>query len=66
MNTDLVFTYGDHNYYSKVGFKPISENVVSAPFKLSQPEGCLAQLFDGRAINPMHRDTTCVAVFNDP
>ena len=66
MNTDLVFTYGDPNYYCKLGFKPISENIVSAPFKLSQPEGWLAQSLDGRAINPMQGATTCVEAFNDP
>lgn len=66
INTDLVFTYGDPNYYAKVGFKPISENVISAPFKLSQPEGWLAQSLDGRAINPMQGATTCVEAFNDP
>ena len=66
MNTDLVFTYGDPNYYSKVGFRPISENVVSALFKLSQPEGWLAQSLDGGAINPMQGATTCVEAFNDP
>jgi putative acetyltransferase len=43
LGVELVFTYGDPNYYSKVGFEPISENVVKAPFELSQPEGWLAQ-----------------------
>lgn len=42
-NTDLLLTYDEPNYYSKVVFNPISENVVSAPFKLTQPEGWLAQ-----------------------
>lgn len=65
INTDLVFTYGDPNYYSKVGFEPISENVVSAPFKLSQPEGWLAQSLDGSEINPMQGSTKCVKAFND-
>ena len=59
-------SYGDPNYYSKVGFRPISEQVVSAPFKLSQPEGWLAQSLDGGAIKPMQRATTCVEAFNDP
>lgn len=66
MQTDLVFTYGDPNYYSKVGFRSISEQVVSAPFKLSQPEGWLAQSLDGGAINSMQGATTCVEAFNDP
>ena len=64
-NIDLAFTYGDPNYYSKVGFNPISESVVSAPFKLSYPEGWLAQSFDGTAINPMQGSSICVEAFND-
>lgn len=65
-HTDLVFTYGDPNYYSKVGFKPISESVVSAPFHLTRPEGWLAQSLDGGTINPMQGVTQCVEAFNDP
>ena len=30
-DVDLVFTYGDPNYYSKVGFTQIKETLVEAP-----------------------------------
>ena len=35
---ELLFTYGDPAYYSKVGFQKISEDIAKAPFKLSHPE----------------------------
>ncbi|CAG20194.1 GNAT family N-acetyltransferase [Photobacterium profundum] len=34
----LVFTYGDPNFYSKVGFAQISEQQVKAPLNLTYPE----------------------------
>ncbi|MEH6454148.1 MAG: N-acetyltransferase [Psychromonas sp.] len=39
----LLFTYGDPNFYNKVGFSPISQEVVKAPFPLTYPEGWLGQ-----------------------
>ena len=65
LNVELVFTYGDPNYYSKVGFKQISESVVKAPFALSQPEGWLAQSFDGKPIEAMQGTAQCVEALND-
>jgi len=43
----IALTYGDPNYYSKTGFKPISEDIIQAPQPLSQAEGWLAQSLDG-------------------
>ncbi|MCG5517084.1 MULTISPECIES: hypothetical protein [unclassified Ectothiorhodospira] len=39
----MVLTYGDPNYYSRIGFKPITEALAPAPFTLKQPEGWLGQ-----------------------
>jgi predicted N-acetyltransferase YhbS len=39
--TAFIFTYGDPKYYSKTGFKPVSEDMVKAPMKLSYPHGWL-------------------------
>ncbi len=61
---ELVFTYGDPNYYSKVGFKPISETVVKAPLTLSQPEGWLAQPLNGNSITTMQGASQCVEALN--
>ena len=64
-NINLEFTYGDPNYYSQVGFKPISESIVSAPFKLSQPEWWVAQSLDGSVINAIQGLPQCVEAFNN-
>jgi putative acetyltransferase len=65
-NVDLVFTYGDPAFYSKTGFLQISENIVKAPFPLSQPAGWLAQSLDGQSIPAMSGSSKCVEALSDP
>ena len=62
----VVFTYGDPNFYSKVGFNQITEKIAKAPFKLSQPEGWLAQSLVGDEIKPISGNSYCVEAFNKP
>lgn len=62
----IVFTYGDHNFYSKVGFKLISEKIAKAPLKLTYPEGWLAQSLVGDEIEAIAGDSSCVEAFNKP
>lgn len=66
MDVSLAFTYGDPGYYSKTGFVQIDEDIVKAPFPLSQPVGWLAQSLDDHGIQPMAGPTHCVAALNDP
>ena len=61
-----LFTYGDPNYYSKVGFKPITEKLIKAPLKLSYPEGWLAQSLVSDEIQPITGNSYCVEAFNKP
>ncbi|WP_299801964.1 GNAT family N-acetyltransferase [uncultured Shewanella sp.] len=61
---ELVFTYGDPNYYSKVGFKQISEDVVKAPQALTYPEGWLAQSLKGEQLQAISGRTHCVAALD--
>ncbi|MCK2149410.1 hypothetical protein MYE70_10065 [Marinobacter alexandrii] len=63
---DLVFTYGDPNYYSKVGFKPVSQEIATAPFELTHPEGWLDLSLTGGEITPLPGVARCVDAFNDP
>jgi len=63
---DIAMTYGDPNYYAKVGFLPISEADAQAPFKLSQPEGWLAQPLTDHQITPLQGPSRCVEALNDP
>jgi len=65
LSVDLVLTYGDPDYYSKVSFNPISESTVKAPLKLTYPEGWLAQTLDGSSIEIMEGDSHCVEALND-
>jgi len=65
LGVDLVFTYGDPNFYAKVGFRVISEDTVKAPLKLSYPEGWLAQPLSGNSIEPMNGSSRCVGALND-
>lgn len=66
LSTNLVFTYGDPNFYSKVGFKQIGEDIIKAPYPLSQPIGWLAQSLNDEEIKAMPGVTQCVDALNDP
>jgi len=64
INVDLVFTYGDPMYYSKVGFTHVSEESVKAPLKLTYPEGWLAQSLTGNIVEPISGVSHCVDALN--
>ncbi|MEN8194821.1 MAG: N-acetyltransferase [Bacteroidota bacterium] len=63
---ELVFTYGDPFFYSKVGFSLIAEKLVKAPLKLTYPEGWLGQSLVSHEIKPIAGDSYCVAALNKP
>ena len=63
---ELAITYGDPNFYSKVGFSVITEQVVPTPQKLEQPEGWLAQSLAGDEIEPIAGKSHCVEALNKP
>ncbi|MCD4751914.1 MAG: N-acetyltransferase [Anaerolineaceae bacterium] len=63
---ELAFTYGDINFYSKVGFSFIAEKLVKAPLKLSYPEGWLAQSLVSDEIEPITGNSYCVEALNKP
>lgn len=62
---ELVITYGDIKFYSKVGFSIISEETVPAPFKLSFPEGWLGQSLISNTIEPIAGKSYCVEALNN-
>ena len=64
INVDLVFTYGDPKYYSKVGFTHVSEKSVKAPLKLTCPEGWLAQSLTENIVEPISGVSHCVGALN--
>ncbi|MFW3613365.1 GNAT family N-acetyltransferase [Billgrantia antri] len=63
---ELIFTYGDPSYYSKVGFEHVPQEVAEAPFKLAHPEGWLGQSLDGGSLELPLGQACCVEAFNDP
>lgn len=62
----LAITYGDPSYYSKVGFQPLSEDVIQAPVQLSMPEGWLGQSLLEETIPTLKSRPTCVREFDNP
>jgi putative acetyltransferase len=63
---DIAVTYGDPNYYSKVGFVPITEAFAPAPFTLNHPEGWLGQSLSDSEMTPLQGSSHCVVALNDP
>ncbi|SMO84428.1 GNAT family N-acetyltransferase [Fodinibius sediminis] len=61
---ERVFTYGNPAFYGKVGFKPVSEECVSPPLELTQPEGWLGQSLTGDKIMPIAGASRCVEALN--
>lgn len=62
----LCISYGDINFYSKVGYKVISEVVIPAPLKLSYPHGWIAYSLEGKDIPTIQGQTYCVQEIRDP
>ncbi|MEJ2308842.1 MAG: N-acetyltransferase [Gammaproteobacteria bacterium] len=65
-SVDVVITYGDPAFYAKVGFQPLSQNIIKAPLKLSMPEGWLGQSLTAESIPAIATRPTCVRQFNNP
>ena len=63
---ELVVTYGDPRFYSKVGFSVVTEALVPAPFTLSRPEGWMAQSLVGGRIDPIKGKSRCVEALKKP
>ena len=63
---DAVLTYGDINFYSKVGFQQITEAQAKAPLPLQYPEGWLGQSLQGPKFEPLTGPSACVAPLDDP
>ena len=63
---ELVITYGDPNYYSKVGFVPITESFAKAPYPLSQPQGWQCLVLSGDELPTALGNGHCVSAFNNP
>ena len=65
-HVDMAVTYGDPGYYSKIGFKQITEVFARPPFNLKHPEGWLAQSLTEAEMTPLTGPSCCVDALNDP
>lgn len=63
---DVAITYGDINFYARVGFAPIGEDIAKAPLPLQYPEGWLGQSLTSRTLEPVKGPSTCVHAFDNP
>lgn len=65
-DVELVFTYGDINFYSKFGYKLIPQEIVKAPQNLSYPEGWLGKTLTNNEIQPIVGNLYCEDVIDYP
>ncbi|KHT64228.1 acetyltransferase [Photobacterium gaetbulicola] len=63
---DLVFTYGDPSFYTKIGFERITEQEFKAPLPLSYPHGWMAQSLTEQPLAAIAGSSSCVEAFNKP
>lgn len=56
---DVAITYGDINFYSKVGFAQITEDAAKAPFPLQHPNGWLGQSLSSSVLEPISGPSYC-------
>ena len=63
---DVAVTYGDPDYYGRVGFRPVSEAELPAPQPLRQPLGWIAQSLTQAPLTPRRGPARCVPAFDDP
>ncbi|MEX0318977.1 MAG: GNAT family N-acetyltransferase [Ruegeria sp.] len=63
---DAALTYGDINFYSKVGFNQITEVDAQAPLPLQYPQGWLGQSLTDRPLDPLKGPSRCVDALNSP
>jgi putative acetyltransferase len=65
-SASIVVTYGDPAFYSKLGFRALSEDTLRAPLPLSIPEGWLGQSLTGEPISKLKSRPVCVPEFDNP
>ncbi len=63
---DMVMTYGDPNFYTKLGFHSVEEENTPAPFPLQQPEGWLGLSLTKEPWSDPRGSSSCVKALNNP
>lgn len=63
---DVAVTYGDPDYYGRIGFLPVTENDLPPPMPLQFPHGWLAQPMGRATMTPFAGPSSCVPAFDKP
>jgi putative acetyltransferase len=61
---DVALTYGDINFYSKVGFSQITESIARPPLPLKYPDGWLGQSLTAEPLKELRGPSQCVEALN--
>ncbi|MPV85229.1 GNAT family N-acetyltransferase [Ostreibacterium oceani] len=62
---DCLMTYGDVNFYGKVGFEPVDATLIKPPHSLAYPQSWLGQSLSPQPVTAFVGKTTCVRVLNN-
>jgi putative acetyltransferase len=60
----IAITYGDPNFYGRVGFRPITEDQARAPLPLSFPHGWMGRSLTEEQMPVLQGSSTCVSALN--
>ncbi len=63
---EYLITYGDPNFYSRVGFEPITQEEFPPPYPLGQPHGWIGQSLADAPIHSLTGPSHCVPALSDP
>jgi len=55
---DIVMTYGDPNYYGKIGFLPVTEKVAPPVISIEHANRFIGQSLHGPEISPLQGSCT--------
>lgn len=62
----VAVTYGDPDFYGRVGFTPVSPDIVPAPQPLNMPVGWIAQSLTDAPMTPLPKPAICAPALDHP
>lgn len=66
MNVDVLFVYGDPEYYSRFGFSPDVAERYTPPYRLQYPFGWLGMVLNESSTESPPINIACVTSLSDP
>lgn len=62
----VAITYGNPDFYGRVGFAPMSTEFAAAPHALQFPHGWIGQSLTDAPLTPLRGQSRCASALNDP